>query len=420
VQFWKGLRMVWRRRTIDDEAEVLLLYGSGLTIAEVGRRVVASNHTVMRAIRLNLMTIQQGRYGGFGPPTMMLDPDPAADAPRRPGSHGNRLDGHDRTVIQIGLEQGWGVPKIAARLGVVATTVSREIARGANADGRYWARPAQARAERARARPKPSKLDPGELRSAVVEGLNKKFSPMQVSQDLRKTFPGRDDMRVSHETIYQAIYVQGRGSLRQELKVAKALRSGRTSRIPASKLPPRSSRTWLEGHHISTRPAEATDRAVPGHWEGDLVIGTDQKSALITLAERHSRFTLIRRLPLRHDSPTVVEALIAMISFLPRDLRRSLTWDQGSEMAEHTKLTIASDIKVFFCDPHSPWQRGTNENTNGLIRDFYPKGTDFRQISDADIAHTQHLLNIRPRMTLDWATPAEHLHHYLRDHALTT
>ncbi|WP_405216409.1 IS30 family transposase [Agrococcus sp. Ld7] len=412
--------MVWRRWTVDDEAEVLLMYGRGVTIEEVARRMLASTQTVTRAIRLNRMTIKQGRYGGFGPPTVALDPDPAGDASRRPGSNGNRLDGHDRTVIQLGLEQGWSVPKIAARIGVVATSIAREIARGANEDGRYWARPAQARADRARARPKASKLDPGELRAAVVARLNDKFSPMQVSHDLRKAFPARDDMRVSHETIYQAIYVQGRGSLRQELKVAKALRSGRTSRIPASKLPPRSTRPWLEGHHISTRPAEVEDRAVPGHWEGDLVIGADHKSALITLAERQSRFTLIRRLALGYDSPTVVEALITMVSFLPRDLRRSLTWDQGSEMSEHARLTIVSNIDVFFCDPHSPWQRGTNENTNGLIRDFYPKGTDFRTIGDDDIERTQHLLNIRPRMTLDWATPAEHLNQLIHHHALTT
>jgi len=402
-----------RRRTIDDEAEALLLYGGGLSIEKVAARMGASTDWVRGCIRLNLMTTKPGRHGGLGPPTITLDPDPAGDAPRRPGSHGNRLDGHDRTVIQIALEQGWSFAKIAARLGVHPTTISREITRGSNEDGRYWARPAQVRAERAMARARASKLDAGELRAAVVERLNDKFSPMQVSRDLRKAFPDRDDMRVSHETIYQALYVQGRGALRQELKVAKALRSGRTSRIPASKLPPRTSRPWIEGHHISARPPEAEDRAVPGHWEGDLIVGAHHKSALITLAERSSRFTLIRKAPIGRESTGVVEELIAMIRDLPEALRKTLTWDQGTEMAEHPRLTLATDIRVFFCDPHSPWQRGTNENTNGLIRDFYPKGTDFRAISDADIEHTQHLLNIRPRMTLDWDTPAEHLNRLL-------
>ena len=407
-------------RTIDHEAEALLLYARGLTIEEVGARMRASSAWIRRCIRVNLMTSKPGRHGGLGPPTITLDPDPIGDAPRKLGSNGNRLDIYDRTVIQLGLEQGWSTPKIAARIGVVATSVSREISRGVNEDGRYWARPAQARAERARARPKASKLDQGALRAAVIERLNLKFSPMQVSQDLRKAFPRRDDMRVSHETIYQALYVQGRGALRQELKVAKALRSGRTARIPASKLPAKSNRPWLEGHHISTRPVEAEDRAVPGHWEGDLIVGAHHKSALITLAERSSRFTLIRKAPTGREATGVVDELITMIRGLPEALRKSLTWDQGTEMAEHPRLTLATDLQVFFCDPHSPWQRGTNENTNGLIRDFYPKGTDFRTITDADIEHTQHLLNIRPRQTLDWATPAQHLDQFLQSTAMTT
>ncbi|WGT47701.1 IS30 family transposase [Tessaracoccus lacteus] len=191
--------------------------------------------------------------------------------------------------------------------------------------------------------------------------------------------------------------------------VDKALRSGRRQRIPQSKLPAASTRPWLVGHELSKRPAEVADRALPGHWEGDLVLGERHKTALITLVERTSRFTLIRRLPDDHGSTTVTDQLIEMAASIPAELRKTLTWDQGSEMAEHARFTMATDTKVFFCDPHSPWQRGSNENTNGLIRDFFPKGTDFATITDDQVAEAQYLLNIRPRQTLDWDTPAERL-----------
>ena len=241
----------------------------------------------------------------------------------------------------------------------------------------------------------------------------------QVAHRLRRDFPDRKDLHVSHEAIYQALYVQGRGTLREELKTVKALRSGRVSRRPRSLLPVHAGKSWLAGAHVSQRPAEAADRAVPGHWEGDLVVGRHGRSALITLVERASRFCLIARLPELRTSPLVVEQLTTMIQGLPRDLFRSLTWDQGSEMAQHHRFTVASTCPVFFCDPHSPWQRGSNENLNGLIRDFYPKGTNFADHTDTDIANTQHLLNTRPRQTLDWQTPAERLEQLLTV-ALTT
>lgn len=299
---------------------------------------------------------------------------------------------------------------IARVLGVAASTVSREIARGMRR-GHYDPGWAQSQADRARRRARKVKLAAGtELRELVVAGLNQRHSPQQVARRLRTDFPGRDDLRVSPETIYQALYIQGRGTLRHELTVVKALRSGRTSRLPRSKLPARTTgKPWLVDAHISQRPPEANDRAVPGHWEGDLVVGPYGRSALITLVERSSRFCLVSRLPGRHDADTVAERLSAMIGELPDQLRRSLTWDQGSEMAQHARFTIATNCPVFFCDPHSPWQRGSNENLNGLIRDFYPKGTNFAQISDTDITQMQHLLNTRPRMTLDWRTPAEKL-----------
>ena len=221
-------------------------------------------------------------------------------------------------------------------------------------------------------------------------------------------YPDDEDMNVSHETIYQALYVQAKGALRHELTVEKALRSGRTGRRPQSKLPRHGARSWIgEDAKISDRPAEVADRAVPGHWEGDLVLGKANQTALITLVERTSRFVLIRRLPGRHDGITVADALVDMIKDLPVQLRRTMTWVRGSEMSEHATFTLATDTKVYFCDPYSPWQRGSNENTNGLIRDFFPKGTDFSQVTDDEIHYAQENLNTRIRKTLGWKTPTD-------------
>ena len=217
-------------------------------------------------------------------------------------------------------------------------------------------------------------------------------------------------MRISHEQIYQALYVQGAGSLRQQLKVDKALRSGRTRRLPRSPLaglPRRSNRSWIEGARISARPPEADDRAVPGHWEGDLVIGAGGRSALITLVERTSRFVLITRLADNHRTRTVTDALQTMVDSLPRAVYSTITWDQGAEMADHAAFTLATDIKVYFADPHSPWQRPTNENTNGLIREYFPKGTDFNNVTDAQVRAVQDQLNRRPREVLNGQTPTE-------------
>lgn len=398
-----------------DREVALRLLEEGLSAQQVACRTGHKRDTVSLWAKLAGMKLQTGRRGGLAPRVM---PVLAADR-RAHRSQGTRLDLADRGVIECGLSQGMSHGQIAALIGVHQSTVSREIGRSSEG-GRYFARRAQARAEAQLARPKtPRLVENRQLRAAVVAGLNKRFSPQQISRRLRREYGGDDTMRVSHETIYQALYVQGRGSLRQELRVSKALRSGRTSRIPASKLPPKKGKPWLEGHHISTRPANVADRAVPGHWEGDLVIGAHHKSALITLVERASRYTMIRRLPDGYPSATVTDELIDMASGLREGLMKSLTWDQGSEMAEHARWTIATGAQVYFCDPHSPWQRGSNENTNGLIRDFFPKGTDFRTITDDEITEAQHLLNIRPRQTLDWETPAEVLHGQIT-HALTT
>lgn len=335
-----------------------------------------------------------------------------------------RLTLADRSFIQAaqGLPEPMGVRAIAKELGVAASTVSREI-RGHQV--RHWekqhydAEIAHYRALTRRPRARPLKLDDKTVRREVVSRLNLKFSPQQVAGEMRRVFPGRTEMQVSHETIYQALYVQGKGALRHELTVEKALRSGRTGRVPQSKLPTRNNRPWLEGARLTDRPAQASDRAIPGSWEGDLVVGPGN-SGIVTLVERTTRYVLLGRLPGSRDSATVTEVLARMIEGLPAELTKTITWDQGTEMAAHKAFTIRTGVPVFFCDPHSPWQRGTNENTNGLIRDFYPKGTNFNDVTDADLAKTQRLLNIRPRQTLDFRSPHVMLSERINGVALTT
>ena len=393
--------------SVRDEAFDLLL--KGVSAHRAAASVGISRPLLQKWIKVAGMQMRKGPYGGLVR-SSLLEAGECADWVDQHG----RLTQAGRALIQLRKRDGWCPARIARELGVHRGTVGRELARNTHA-GRYQAARAHALMLQRRARPKPAKLDQDSpLRAAVVDRLNNRFSPEQTAHDLRRAFPGRDDMQVSHETIYQALYVQGKGALREELKVEKALRSGRTSRRPRSQLPARGQRSWIgEQAHISQRPAEAEDRAVPGHWEGDLVIGAGCKSALITLVERSTRYALIRRLPLTHDAATVAASLVEMMSGLPDSLRRSLTWDQGSEMAAHAVFTLATGCEVYFADPHSPWQRGTNENTNGLVRDFHPKGTDFNQISDHEIAETERLLNIRPRETLQWHTPADRLNELL-------
>ena len=343
--------------------------------------------------------------------------------PLRPGARYRRLTLFDRVFIQamLDLPTPAGIRAIARGLNVAASTVSREV--GAHCfehwgRRRYDARLAHHLAVGKRARHRPGKLDSVQLRREVIARLNQRFSPQQIAGELRLTFPDRAEMQVSHETIYQALYVQGKGALRQELKVEKALRSGRKHRIPASALPHRSSRPWLHGARLTDRPAEVDDRAVPGHWEGDLVVGPNN-SGLVTLVERQTRYVLIGRLPGCRDSATVNDVLSKMIAALPSRLVATITWDQGTEMAGHANFTVATGCKVYFCDPHSPWQRGSNENTNGLIRDFYPKGTDFNTLSDDELAETEHLLNIRPRALHGFLSPHVKMNELINGVALT-
>jgi IS30 family transposase len=313
----------------------------------------------------------------------------------------------ERLAIADGLINKLTLTSIAAGIGKHKSTVSREV-RAHSTEGIYLPHQAHRDAATVRARPKTSKLvtDPV-LRGEVEQGLERKLSPEQISNRLVKDFPDDESMRVSHETIYQALYFQARGGLKREVQTA--LRTGRTRRKPQRRPGQRQHRFTDEMIMISERPAEADDRAVPGHWEGDLIMGEGNRSAIATLVERATRYTLLVHLPDGHDAEQVRDGLIATMKTLPDHLRGSLTWDQGSEMARHKQFSIATDIAVYFCDPHSPWQRGTNENTNGLLRQYFPKGTDLNVYGPADLEHVAQELNARPRKTLDWDTPAERL-----------
>jgi IS30 family transposase len=404
----------WSSWEVRQSAYSRLLAGESVAVVASGLGV--EGKAVVRWASLGGMKLQLGRYGG-------LASAPSESVPLA-GRAYRRLTLADRSLIQVArsLPQPVSVRAIARELGVAASTVSREIRSHQVKHIRqrhYLAEVAHHRAMHARHRRRPGKLAEPALRAEVVSRLNSRFSPQQVSGELKLAFPDREEMQVSHETIYQALYVQGKGTLRHELTVAKAVRSGRTGRKPVSKLPARSNRPWLEGARLTNRPAEVEDRAVPGHWEGDLVVGPEN-SGLVTLVERSTRFALLGRLPGMRDSPTVTGVLAGMIETLPAALKRSITWDQGTEMAQHAQFTIATGCPVFFCDPHSPWQRGTNENTNGLIRDFYPKGTNFNTISDAELAETQRLLNIRPRRTLEFRSPTVMLNKLINSVALAT
>lgn len=387
---------------------VVDLVRGGLTAAGAARLVGCGPTTARDWCRAAGAPVRVGRPGKGAPVASELA---AADRPPRTSPR-SRLTLADRAAIREGLRSGRSLRAIARDIGFSHTTVAREVRRGSER-GRYEFSRAQRRAERAALRPRPRRLESeGALRAYVAAGLLRRWSPRQISGRMRLEFPDNGAMRVSHETIYQALYVQGRGALRHEPGRVQALRSGRRGRRPRSRLPQRPGRGWCEGCEISLRPPEAADRAVPGHWEGDLVVGGDGRSCLVTLVERRTRFLVARRLP-GHESRTVVDLLVEMVASVPDGVRgallSTLTWDQGVEMAEHARFTEAKGFRVYFCDPHSPWQRGTNENTNGLLRQFFPKGTEFADVTDGEVREAQDLLNGRPRETLGWRTPAEAL-----------
>jgi IS30 family transposase len=372
---------------------------------------------------------------------------------------GRYLSFADREEIALLRAQGYSMQKVALRLGRAVSTISRELRRNAATRSgglEYRATTAQWHAERAARRPKQAKLAlNAALRTYVEERLAgvvvapsgapvrgpavswkgrrhgprkgrrwaNAWSPEQIARRLPVDFPDDETMRISHEAIYQALFVQGRGALRRELTAC--LRTGRALRMPRARTRGRGKTFISPEIMISQRPAEAADRAVPGHWEGDLILGLGS-SAIGTMVERMTRFTLLLHLPRMtgdghearvknrpalagHGAGAVRDAITRTIFTLPEQLRRSLTWDQGAEMAQHARLKIDVGVQVYFCDPHSPWQRGTNENTNGLLRQYFPKGTDLSMHSAEEIAAVAAALNSRPRKALDWKTPAEAL-----------
>ena len=354
---------------------------------------------------------------------------------------GRYLSLQEREEIAILWEKGESQAEIARRIGRHRSTICRELKRnrtvrysgrastlngpvpGARGPARparrkrvqYRASVAQWKAEQRARRPKPQlrKLATRpQLHAEVAARLQQRWSPEQIAATLRQDYPERPEMWVSHETIYQALYLQGRGELRREL--TRCLRTGRAlrrpRRVPGER---RGKRCIPDELKIANRPAEVADRAVPGHWEGDLILGADNQSAIGTLVERTTRFVLLLHLPGDHSAESVRDAMLAVIPTLPAHLRRSLTWDQGAEMARHADITLAADLDIYFCDPHSPWQRGSNENTNGLLRQYFPKGSNLSTHSAEHLAAVAAELNGRPRKTLGWETPAQALNKLL-------
>jgi IS30 family transposase len=332
-------------------------------------------------------------------------------AKREPQRSPLRLSLAEREEISRGLAAGQSVRAIARGVGRSASTVCREVAANGGRE-RYRACAADRRAVRKMRRPKPAKLAVCPRLRAVVEGkLELRWSPQQIAAWLKVSYPDDPEMRVSHETIYLSLFVQARGALRKEL--FRCLRTGRARRRPRG-LTVMNGQGKIRGMvNIADRPAEAADRAVPGHWEGDTMFGTG-RSTIATLVERRSRFVMLVALPRGHGAEAVADALSQAVTTLPAQLRRSLTWDQGKEMAEHARFSVATGVPVYFCDPHSPWQRGSNENTNGLLRQYFPRSTDFKAVTQSDLDRVAAELNDRPRQTLKWKSPCQALDEALR------
>jgi len=324
---------------------------------------------------------------------------------RRAGQSRLRLSFEERERVLIGVSRGESDAEIARALGRHRSTIGREIKRTCADRWRYRPSAAERRSHVRARRPKPRKLSgSGRLLEAVEAGLEAGWSPEQISARLKLDHPDDLEMRISHETIYRSLFVQSRGELRREL--CASLRTGRTHRRPRGK--PETRGRIIDMVMISERPAEVEDRAVPGHWEGDLLMGSANRSQVATLVERQTRFVMLAALADK-TAPNVARVLAERIQALPQELRRSLTWDQGSELSEHKAFTIESGVPVYFCDPRSPWQRGSNENTNGLLRQYLPKNVDLSGRTQAELDAIAAQLNGRPRKTLEWRTPAEKL-----------
>jgi transposase, IS30 family len=368
-----------------------------------------SNSQACRTVGINRRTGTRWRYGRTVPNTaglpwtyLPIATKPVIISPRF-------LSEQERITLADLRRTDRSIRSIAAEMGRSPSTISKELRRNANAAGKYQPHGAHRQAANRRSRSRTGKLaQDTELQEYVQDRLKKRWSPEQICHALPSKFPDDHQRRLVHETIYQALYVQGRGGLRRELAVM--LRTGRARRKPHRRSDARRPNGFADSMvMISDRPAEAEDRALPGHWEGDLITGESNRTAIGTLVERTTRFVILLHLPNDHGAVAVRDALVASIATLPAQLRRSLTWDQGTEMAKHQEFTVATDIPVFFCDPHSPWQRGSNENTNGLLRQYFPKSTDLSIHSREDLENVAAELNGRPRKTLEWRTPAEEL-----------
>jgi IS30 family transposase len=337
----------------------------------------------------------------------------APDDQARPGG-GRRLSWAERIEIMRGRDRGLSYAEIGRRIGRDKAVVWREVDRNQNSGGDYHAGMAHSRAAGRARRPKAFKLADAQLCSQIAEWMDQGWSPKLIAEVLAKTYPGDRLRRVSHETIYQCLYVQTRGRLRADL--SQCLSTKRAARKKRDSSDGRGKR-YGEAFKISQRPAEVEDRAVPGHWEGDLILGAVGCGAIGTLVERKTRFTMLLHLPERHDADTVAAAMIEAMQDLPALLRRSITWDRGSEMAGYRDIQIQLQAPVYFCDPHSPWQRGSNENTNRLLRFWFAKGSDLRVHNKADLQRVQNMLNKRPRPTLNLDTPADRLNALLTEAA---
>ena len=379
---------------VRDQFVGLMCSGSSLESAVV--RVGVSSRTGYGWWRnAGGMTLQMGRFGG------LADLAPGLEGP------GRSLSFADRMVIQFGRREGWSLARIGREIGRHRSVVWHELRRNGSPDGMYYAARAHVLAHQHRRRPKQPKLAKHpELAWFVEDAMDDGWSPKLIAEVLAALFPDDGDMQVSHETIYRALYVQTRGVLRADL--AKQLSTKRQARIARGSTT-RSPSPYKDAFKISERPAEVADRAVPGHWEGDLIMGAGNTSAIGTLVERSTRYTILLHLPGDHTAETVATAMIEAMKDLPGDLRRTITWDRGTELADYRRITSELAAPVFFCDPHSPWQRGSNENTNRLLRHWFEKGSDLSGYTPADLKRIQNALNARPRPTLGLQSPTQRL-----------
>lgn len=386
----EGITPYGNRFSYAERLEILDRISRGETQPEVAAALATTARSVRRIV---------ARAGGT----------PSRRSRRRQRS-ALRLSLIEREEIRAGIAAGESFRAIARRVARAPSTVSREVGGAAGRRG-YRATRAEDRACLAARRPKPSKLARSpRLRRRVTEMLCERFSPQQISARLKLEHPDDEEMRIAAETIYQSLYIQSRGRLRKDL--TRYLRTGRSKRGP--RRGPTGQGRIKDMVSISERPAEVSDRAVPGHWEGDLLVGRQGRSFIGTLVERQTRFVILSYLGNDASTEKVTAQIATQIVRLPEHLRRSLTWDQGREMAGHLEFTVATGVQVYFCDPHSPWQRGSNENTNGLLRQYFPRGTDLAVHGQVELDRVAAELNRRPRQTLSWRNPAEKMMELLR------